>query len=180
MAKDYKVNIRGISGWNDDTQAEFTRLHERVKELEAAVTAAYAECALQNACTKPAVVPVRDLLAPVLNTAHCDECESDIPASEAAEHGMETPEDRLAALKVAALAGKVAFAPENRGGFVVQWSEPDTGFGELTVWMNADGTIELDDECSSDEFVKAILLAVFEQGETLSNKRERFDKGPKA
>jgi hypothetical protein len=83
-----------------------------------------------------------------------------------------TPEEALAAIKKAAAEGKVVMAnslPGNRGGFTVQW-DGDEGFGELTVWMNPDGSIEIDDECSSRQFLADILASLLENGRTLSEK----------
>lgn len=86
---------------------------------------------------------------------------------------LDTPEKRLEAIKKAAAEGNIEFAPDERGGFVVQWSEPSIGFGELTVVMKEDGSIEIDDECSSREFIEAILLALLKHGLTLSEKARR-------
>ena len=86
-----------------------------------------------------------------------------------------SPEEALAAIKKAATEGNVVMATEMEpelGGFVIQW-ESERGFGELTVWMNPDGTIEIDDECSSRETLAELLLAMLAQGITLSEKREK-------
>lgn len=83
------------------------------------------------------------------------------------------PADRLAELKKAVAEGRVEFAPDERGGFVIQWSAEGYGFGELTVSMGDDGSIEIDDECTSRDKLALILMAVLEQGTTLSEKREK-------
>lgn len=86
---------------------------------------------------------------------------------------LDTPEKRLEALKKAAAEGNIEFAPDERGGFVVQWSEPSIGFGELYVHMKEDGSVEIDDECMSREFVEAVLMALLKKGATRSEKAER-------
>lgn len=39
--------------------------------------------------------------------------------------------------------------------------------------MNKDGSIEIDDECMSKDTLKAILVAIVNQGITLSEKQEK-------
>ena len=41
--------------------------------------------------------------------------------------------------------------------FIIQWSEPGTGWGEFTFYKDEDGGIHCDNECMSKEFVKKIM-----------------------
>jgi len=52
---------------------------------------------------------------------------------------------------------------EIRGGVVIGWSAEDIGFGQLTFKMVEGGKIEMETEHMNDGFVKAILIALFEQ-----------------
>ncbi len=119
MNKDYKIQIRGISGWR-----------------------------------KP---PVEEIQA---------------EREAATETDLSTPEARLAALRTAARNGKILMANDERGGFRVQWTADEVGFGELAFIMNEDGSIEIDDEAMSREFCQAVLLAVLQQGMTMSERAD--------
>ncbi len=90
-----------------------------------------------------------------------------------------SPAEALEAIQKAAKEGNVVLATEMEqeyGGFVIAWSS-DSGFGEVAFWMNPDGTIEIDDECSSRESLAEILLGVLKSGKTLSEKREEETGG---
>jgi hypothetical protein len=49
----------------------------------------------------------------------------------------------------------------NDGGFVVMWSKPHCGFGELTFYLK-DGKLHCDTECMSRKFVSQVLEKVAE------------------
>lgn len=97
-----------------------------------------------------------------------------------------SPEEALATIRELAAAGKVGFAtqlvtadghtlvasePRVAGGFIIQW-QGAIGFGELSVRMNADGTIDIDDECMGREFVRQLLLDLAERAKLSSDKQE--------
>lgn len=101
--------------------------------------------------------------------------QTDADAFALGEADLDTPEKRLAAFKKAVEEGRVEIASEERGGFTIQWAKDGVGFGELTIVMNEDGSISIDDECSSRKFLQEILLAVLEQGQTVSEMAGRSD-----
>jgi hypothetical protein len=87
------------------------------------------------------------------------------PAVEAAPNPeLDTPEKRLAAVKEAIIGGNVEFAPDRRGGFVIQWSAEGVGFGEVTIAMDVDGSIKIDDEYMSKAFIREVLMHVLDAG----------------
>jgi hypothetical protein len=109
---------------------------------------------------------------------HGEQCNKD---AEHEQHSfpepMMSPEEVLKRVQEAAAQGNIVLATEmepDRGGFVIQWSS-DAGFGELTVWMNPDGTIEIDDEAGSRATCLAILATVLGQGVTVSEKMSRIN-----
>lgn len=74
---------------------------------------------------------------------------------------LSTPEARLIAFKEAVAAGNVQMADAEEGGFVIQWSEPNIGFGEVTVSFK-DGKIHILDECMSRVFCQRLFETILE------------------
>ena len=80
-----------------------------------------------------------------------------------------SPEEALAKVKQIAAEGKVTLAIDEAqptGGFVIQWSAERVGFGEVTIKMNADGSVQIDDECMGSGFVKEVLCALVDKANT--------------
>jgi len=47
--------------------------------------------------------------------------------------------------------------------FIVNWSARGLGFGQVTLTTYADGSVHIDDEYMSKEFVKAVFDALIEK-----------------
>ncbi len=45
----------------------------------------------------------------------------------------------------------------NEGGILIEWSTVSAGFGELSIVRNKDGTVKIDSESMSRDFVKSVL-----------------------
>lgn len=153
--------IRGISGWDYAIQKE---TEEQKKE---------------NEFLKKAVFHLMEPMDKPHNSSECDLCKKttevylEMAKPEGPKEDLSTPEKRLEALKKAMAEGKVEMAPDDRGGFVIQWEAANYGFGELTVWMKEDGAIEIDDEASNRTTLEQILMAVLNSGTTISEKMEK-------
>lgn len=171
------VLIRGLSGWREGAREQAVRdgIHAAARVLAARGV----DCrgALDLRDEVPAEIEV--ILAHVREVGRQTitvpgPLDVPIPGSGGEEVGdprLATPEGRLEMMKEAAADGRIEIAPDERGGFVVQWSS-DRGFGEVTFRMDAEGRLSCGDEMEGRMGVMRVLLALIQAA--------RFDSDPPA
>lgn len=163
-----QIRIRGLSGWRKG--ARENAVHDGIEAAARILAARGVDTRGVLSLREEAAKEVGEILAYIRG---CGREPTEVPPAvpnpfPVTEDGqmpedprMATPEGRLELMKLALAAGKVEFADDDRGGFVVQWSSP-RGFGEVTFHADECG-LHCEDEMEGRMGVAAVLLALIEQ-----------------